>query len=126
MGRAADVVSELLVPEPLEHSVLMVPLEVGDGSVDNTTVLDPLEHSGDVRSRYPLIFQGCTRERPGMEEVVRGTIGVKIVHSRTSGTGPAGRCGGHCRRGCRLGGSMVSRCREFGWALVPWWNHLGV
>ena len=32
VGRAADVVSELLVPEPLEHSVLVVPLEVGDGS----------------------------------------------------------------------------------------------
>ena len=46
MGRAADVVSELLVPEPLEHSVLVVPLEVGDGSVDNMTVLDPMEHSG--------------------------------------------------------------------------------
>ena len=40
VGRPADVVSELLVPEPLEHSVLVVPLEVGDGSVDNMTVLE--------------------------------------------------------------------------------------
>ena len=22
--------------------------------------------------------------------------------------------------------SHHSRCREFGWALVPWWNHLGI
>ena len=44
--RAADVVSEMFVPEPLEHLVREVPLEVGDGSVDSMTVLDPLEHSG--------------------------------------------------------------------------------
>ena len=70
MGRAADVVSELLVPEPLEHSVLVVPLEVGDSSVGNMTVLDPLEHSGvGVRAEPVSAY-------PGMEE-------VKTVHSRT-------------------------------------------
>ena len=41
VGRATDVVSEMFVPEPLEHSVLEVPLEVGDGLVDSMTVLDP-------------------------------------------------------------------------------------
>ena len=46
VDRVADIVSGLLLPEPLEHSVLVVPLEVGDGSVADKTVLDPLEHSG--------------------------------------------------------------------------------
>ena len=32
----------MFAPEPLEHSVLEVPLEVGDGSVDIMSVLDPL------------------------------------------------------------------------------------
>ena len=36
----------MFVPEPLDHSVLEVPLEGGDGLVDSMTVLDPLEHSG--------------------------------------------------------------------------------
>ena len=44
VDRATDVVSGLLLPEP--HSVLVVPLEVGDGLVADITMLDPLEHSG--------------------------------------------------------------------------------
>ena len=40
------IVSGLLLPEPLEHSVRVVPMEVGDGLVADITVLDPLEHSG--------------------------------------------------------------------------------
>ena len=93
VDRAADVVSGWLLPEPLEHSVLVVPQEVGDGSVADITVLDPLDHSG-VGVRYPHIFRGCTRKIPGMEEVVRGTIGVKIIHSRT----PSRRLNGPNRR----------------------------
>ena len=49
------------------------------------TVLDPLEHSGVSVHAEPVshIFRGCTRKSPGMEEVVRETIRVRIVHSRT-------------------------------------------
>ena len=68
VGRAADVVSELLVPEPLEHLVLVV--EVGDGLVDTMTVLDPLKHSGAMDlldmsvttakgNRYVLVMVDC-------------------------------------------------------------------
>ena len=46
MDRAAVVVSGFLLPEPLEHSVLVVPMEVGDSLVADITVLEPLEHSG--------------------------------------------------------------------------------
>ena len=34
------------VPEPLEHSVVGVSLEVGDSSVDRVAVPSPIEHSG--------------------------------------------------------------------------------
>ena len=40
VDRDSDIVSGLLLPEPLEHSVLV------DGAVADITVLDPLEHSG--------------------------------------------------------------------------------
>ena len=33
------------VPEPLEHSVVGVSLEVGDSSVDRVAVPNPIEHS---------------------------------------------------------------------------------
>ena len=41
------------VPEPLEHSVVGVPLEVGDSSVDGVTVPNPIEHSGVTESADP-------------------------------------------------------------------------
>ena len=108
VGRATDVVFETSVLEPLEHLVLEVPLDEGGESVESRTVSDPLEHSG-VSIHYPFVFLGRTRRRSRMEEVVRGTIGLKIVHSRTSGrsqAGPAGR--DHCCRGCWLDGTLVS------------------
>ena len=54
MDRAADLISEMSVPELLEHLVLEVPLEVGDGSVGSMTVFDPLEHSGVCVHAEPL------------------------------------------------------------------------
>ena len=51
LDRADDIVPGLVLPEPLEHSVLVIPLEKGDVSVTDVTVLDPIEHSGvDVRT----------------------------------------------------------------------------
>ena len=73
VGRAADVLSELLVPEPLEYLALVVPLEVGDGSVDNMTILDLLEHSGVG-----------VREEPVSAYIPR----VYLEESRNGGGGP--------------------------------------
>ena len=43
-----------------------------------------------MKSCCPLPVRGCTRREPEMEEVVRETIGVRIVHSRTSVRRPNG------------------------------------
>ena len=57
----------MFVPEPLEHSVLEVPLEVGDGSVYSMTGLDPLEHSGvsvrvePVSAYLPMMYSEESR-----------------------------------------------------------------
>ena len=71
VGRAADVVLELLVAEPLEHSVLVVSLEVGNGLVDNMAVLDPLEHAGvgvraePVSAYLPRVYSEESRNGRG-------------------------------------------------------------
>ena len=36
----------MTVPQPLEHSVVGVPIEVGNSSVDSVAVPNPIEHSG--------------------------------------------------------------------------------
>ena len=85
MDRATEIVSGivLLLPEPLEHSVLVVPMEVGYGSVADITVLDPLEHSGDgmraetvsaylsgVHSEDPRDGGGGPRDHPGIDNTL--------------------------------------------------------
>ena len=42
---AGDLVDDMTVPEPLEHSVVGVPNEVGNSYVDIVTVSEPIEHS---------------------------------------------------------------------------------
>ena len=88
MDRAADVVFGLLLPEPLEHSVLVVPLEVGDGLVAEITVLDPLENSGvgvreeTVSAYLPRVYSEDLRNGGGGLRDDRGED-MKIIHSRT-------------------------------------------
>ena len=41
-----DLLSAVTIPEPLEHSVLEVPLEAGGGAVDGAAKPNPIEHSG--------------------------------------------------------------------------------
>ena len=66
-------------PEPsIEHSVLVIPLEKGDVSVADVTVLDPIEHLGvDVRmetiSAYlPRVFSEDPRKEGGGPRHHRG------------------------------------------------------
>ena len=44
-GETGDVVDDMTVPEPLEHSVVGVPSKVGNNSGDIVTVSEPIEHS---------------------------------------------------------------------------------
>ena len=68
----------MFVPEPLAYSVLEVPLEVGDGSVDSMTVLDPLEHPGisvhaePVSAYLPRMYAKKSRNRRGGPRDHRG------------------------------------------------------
>ena len=76
VSRAADLVSDMSVL--LEHSVLEVPLEVGDGLVGSMTVSDPLEHSDvsvhvePLSACLPRMYSEESRNRGGgpREEVV--------------------------------------------------------
>ena len=43
--KTGDLMDEVTVPEPLEHSVVGVPNGVGGGTQDIMTVLEPIEHS---------------------------------------------------------------------------------
>ena len=103
MDSTADVASGLVLPEPLEHSVLVVPLEVGDGSVADITVLNPLEHSGvGVRVETVSAYEGGgPRDHQG--EDISFPDPLKEVKWAQSEDG-----GGYCCRGCRLGGTLVS------------------
>ena len=71
VDRATDVVSGLLLPEPLEYSVMVVPLEVGDDSVADITILDPLRHSGigiraeTVSAYLPRVYSEDPRNEGG-------------------------------------------------------------
>ena len=68
LNRADDVVPGLVLPEPLEHLVLVIPLEKGDVSVTDITVLDPFEHSGvgvrteTISAYFPRVYSGKTPE----------------------------------------------------------------
>ena len=58
-GKDGRPVGSMSVREPLEHSVVRVPLTVGDSSVDRVAVPHPLEHSGvsemaDLLSAMPV------------------------------------------------------------------------
>ena len=44
-GETGDLLDEVTVPEPLEHSVVGVPDGVGSSSEDIVTVLEPIENS---------------------------------------------------------------------------------
>ena len=61
------------VPEPLEHSVVGVPLEVGDSSVDRVAVPNPIEHSGVSEPADPP------------------SVSQPMMHSQVSGDGKNGQ-----------------------------------
>ena len=44
-GKTGDLIDEVTVPEPLEHSVVGLPVEVGTNSGHSVIMLEPLEHS---------------------------------------------------------------------------------
>ena len=44
-GETGDLMDEVTVPEPLEHSVVGVPDAVGTSSEDSVTMLELIEHS---------------------------------------------------------------------------------
>ena len=52
-GNDCGPVDSMPVPELLEHSVLEVPLEVGDGAVDRRAGPKPLKHSGVSETADP-------------------------------------------------------------------------
>ena len=43
--KTGDLIDEVTVPEPLEHSVVGLPVEVGTDSRHAVTMLEPIEHS---------------------------------------------------------------------------------
>ena len=45
MSESADSLSAMPVLEPLEHSVLEVPLKVGNGAIDKAPVPNPSEYA---------------------------------------------------------------------------------
>ena len=47
-GETGDLVDDMTVPEPLEHSIVGVPNEVDNSSVDIVIVSEPIEHSVGV------------------------------------------------------------------------------
>ena len=47
--------SGMTVPEPLEHSVVGVPIAVGNSSVDRVTMPNPIEHSGVRGIADPMV-----------------------------------------------------------------------
>ena len=53
VSEPADLLSAMPVSQPLEYSVLEVPLEVGDGAVDRRTWPKPLKHSGMSETADP-------------------------------------------------------------------------
>ena len=44
-SKQRGLVDGMTVPEPLEHSVVGVPIEMGNSSVDRVAVPNPIEHS---------------------------------------------------------------------------------
>ena len=95
LDRADDVAPGLVLSELLEHSVLVIPLEKGDVSVTDVTVLDPIEHSGvDVRTETISAYLPRVYSEDPRKEVVHRIIGVKMFHSRT----PCRRSDGPNRR----------------------------
>ena len=104
-GECRGLVDGMTVPEPLEHSVVGVPIEVGNSSVDRVAVSHQIEHSGvrgtaDPPSASKLMMHS---EVSGDWELIGRTICAWRFGRKTSG---------HCV-GCRwLGGSLVSD----GWA----------
>ena len=65
-GECGGLVDGMTVPEPIEHSVVGVPNEVGNSSVDSVAVPDPIEHSG-VRG---------TADLPSAEPIEHSVVGV--------------------------------------------------
>ena len=91
-----------------------MPLEVGDGLGDSMTMLDPLEHSGvsvyveSLSAGLPRMHSGESRNQG---DGMRDHSGEDSTHQdlrEVIKQAPAGRRGGHCHRGRRLGGTMVS------------------
>ena len=46
VGECRGLVDDMTVPEPLEHSVVGLPIEVGHSYVDRVAAPNPIEHSG--------------------------------------------------------------------------------
>ena len=64
------------IPEPLEHSVVGVPLEVGDSYIDRVAVPNPIEHSGvsepadPPSDNHPMIHSEVSGDgRNGQQDV---------------------------------------------------------
>ena len=75
MSEPAYLLSAMPVPEPLEHSVLEVPLEVGDDAVDRAAVPNTIEHSGVSDPADPP------------------SASYPMIHSKVSGDGRNGSAG---------------------------------
>ena len=72
-GECRDLMDGMTVPEPLEHSVVGVPIEVGNSYVDRVAMSNPIEHS-DVRG---------TADPP--------SASLLMMHSEVSGDWETGR-----------------------------------
>ena len=86
----------MTVPEPLEHSVVGVPIEVGNSYVDRVTMSNPIELSGvretaDPPSDSQLLMHSEVSGDWEISRMVGRTIRVTIVHpwrfrQKTSGS----------------------------------------
>ena len=83
-GECRVLVDGMTVPEPLEHSVVGVPIEVGKSSVDRVAVSNLIEHSG-VRG---------TVDPPSASQL--------MMHSEVSGDWETGRQDHTCVDGMPL------------------------
>ena len=82
VDRTADVISEMSVLEPLEHSVRKEPLDVGGESVGSRTGSNPLEHSGvglhvkPLSGSLPRMYSDKDRDGRGGPRDHRGDDGT--------------------------------------------------
>ena len=75
-GETRNLVDNRSVPEPLEHSVVGLPNEVGNSSLDIVTVSEPIEHSVVVKGPHDV----------GSSSEDSVTVPDLIEHSGVKGT----------------------------------------